>query len=317
MALLLQPRFQDFFAILFAALCAQAVQHFTPRQVLGWLGLFAGLTLIAFLRHWDPSRSLPATAVYLAINAFVAWHALTCEVARATRLRNQALLSEIRLANQQLEAYAVRLQHLAVVRERSRLARELHDSVTQTIFSLTLTAKSATLVLEREPAQLRAQLDRLQALTTSALRELRSLVAHLRPTLVAEEGLVGAIRRHLAARFLQDGLFVRLAAEGEERLSPAEAENLFRIIQEALNNVVKHARCGEAEVQLRLGPAASVEIRDHGQGFRLPLPSLAGHLGFTTMRERAAEIGWRCEVSSTPGNGTCVRLERQPQEISA
>jgi signal transduction histidine kinase len=317
MALLLQPQFQDFFAILFAGLGAQAVQHVTPRRVVAWLGLFAALTLAALLRHWDPGRALAATAVYLAVSAFVAWHALTCERARSARLRNQALLSELRQANQQLQAYAAHLEHLAVTRERSRLARELHDSVTQTIFSLTLTAKSAALLLERDPAQVGTQLERLEFLTANALGELRSLVAHLRPATVSEEGFVCAVRRHLAARYLQDGLAVRLAADEAGSLAPVEAENLFRIVQEALNNVVKHARCGEAVLQIHLGPAAWVEVRDRGQGFCASSAPAGGHLGLATMRERAQEIGWRLDVTSAPGAGTCVRVEKLSQEVVA
>jgi len=142
-------------------------------------------------------------------------------------------------------------------------------------------------------------------------------VAHLRPVTVTEEGLVCAVRRHLAARYLQDGLFVRLEGDEAGSLSPAEAENLFRIIQEALTNVVKHTQCGAAEVQIRLGPAAWVEVRDNGQGFLVPLAPATGHMGLATMRERAAEIGWRLEVTSAPGAGTCVRIEKLLREVVA
>jgi signal transduction histidine kinase len=317
-ALLAVPDFQDYFVLLFAPLGAQAVQYRPARPAAAWLALFAGLIVVAMWLNFDvPSEALASTAVYLGILAFVTWHMVTCERGRAARARNQALLEQLEQTNRQLQAYAARLEQLSVARERSRLARELHDSVTQTIFSLTLTARSALLLLEREPRRVGPQLDRLQELAANALGEMHTLVAHLRPASVAEAGLVTALRQHLAARYLQDSLQVSLEADEAGSLSPAEAENLFRIIQEALNNVAKHAGTGRASVRLCLGRPAWVEVRDDGRGFPAAAAPAAGHLGFGLMRERAEEIGWRLTIRSAPGEGTRVRVAQAPQEVEA
>jgi len=155
-----------------------------------------------------------------------------------------------------LQAYAAQVEELTSVEERNRLDRELHDSVTQTIFSMTLTSESARIFLERDPAKAAVQLDRLQSLSKDALAEMRYLISQLRPKTVAEEGLIPALRRHIAERQDQDGLSVSLYLEGnddgEGHLPPDTEKALFRIVQDALNNVVKHAETDRAEVTLCL-----------------------------------------------------------------
>jgi signal transduction histidine kinase len=316
-ALLWLPSFPDFASILFAALGVQAAQHFTPRQVAGWLGLFAVVMLLFLVSRWGLGSGLAATAVYLAAAGIVAAYELTSQRALAARSRNQALALELRQAAERLAAYATRQELWAAARERGRLARELHDSVTQTIFSLTLTAQSARLLADRDPPRVAAQLDRLEALARCALDELRALVAHLSPGSVEGDGLLAALQQHLAARRLQDGLIVTLeapAGEAPGALLPAEAGNLFRIVQEALNNVVKHAHCGHARVTLCLAEPAWVEVTDSGRGFDTRQAPQAGHLGLASMRARADEMGWRLVVTSVPGAGTRVRIERRRQE---
>jgi signal transduction histidine kinase len=317
MALLWLPSFPDFASVLFAALSVQAAQHFTPRQVAGWLGLFALVMLLFLVSRWGLASGLAATAVYLAAAGIVATYELTSQRALAARSRNRALSFELQQAAERLAAYASRQEQWAAARERGRLARELHDSVTQTIFSMTLTAQSARLLADRDPPRVAAQLDRLEALARCALGELRALVAHLRPGSMEREGLLAALQQHLAARRLQDGLIVTLEAQAAEEpgaLQPAEQENLLRIVQEALNNVVKHAHTGQARVTLCLAEPAWVEIKDSGRGFDPRQASQAGQFGLANMRARADEMGWRLVVISAPGSGTRVRVEKPRQE---
>ena len=169
--------------------------------------------------------------------------------------------------NGQLQSYSEKLERLAVARERQRLMRDLHDSVTQTIFSMTLTTQAALLLLDRDPARVEGQLERLAQLTQQAQSEMRTLVSELRPE-NEEAGLVTSLRRHLAGRTLPEELDVSLDVRGEQRLSPAEERNLFRIAQEALNNVAKHAGSSRAFIHLRLEGQPSMEIADEGRGFR-------------------------------------------------
>jgi signal transduction histidine kinase len=225
-------------------------------------------------------------------------------------------MQQLQEANRQLQAYSKRLQRLAVARERHRLARELHDSVTQTIFSMTLTTQSAVLLLDRDPGRVGAQLDRLTQLAQGALSEMRVLISELRPEKVAEGGLVAVLRQHLADRPMPENLLVSLEVEGDPlaRLSPAEERGLFRIVQEALNNIVKHARASQACVRLRLAEPAWIEIQDQGQGFDLRQARNSGRVGLASMRERAAEIGWNLQITTSPGAGTHIRVEKKPPE---
>jgi signal transduction histidine kinase len=313
-ALLALPAFPDFVAILFAALAAQAARHFSPRPVIGWIALFAAVMFYFLLSRWGVAGGLAGAVVYLAVTGIVAAYGLTCQRALAARARSQALQRDLEAAARQLAAHAARQEQLSAARERSRLARELHDSVTQTIFSLTLTAQAALLLADRDPGRVGAQLDRLETLAGSALAELRSLVAHLGPAGAARGGLLAALEQHAAARRAQDGLAVTLEVEAPGRLRPAEEANLFRIVQEALNNVAKHAGTDRATVSVRLAAPAWVQVRDEGRGFPAGQAAGAGHLGLAHMRARAEEIGWRLVVTSAPGAGTCLRVEQPGQE---
>jgi signal transduction histidine kinase len=151
---------------------------------------------------------------------------------------NEALQQRLK----ELQEYATQAEELAAVQERNRLARELHDSLTQTIFSMTLTAETARILLERDPSQSAPHLTLLQELAQSALSEMRALIQQLRPSPVEEGGLVSALQQHLAALERREGLKVSLQVEGEGQLLRDQEEGLFRIVQEALNNVVKHAQ---------------------------------------------------------------------------
>src|SRR5205085_11604056 len=139
----------------------------------------------------------------------------------------------------------------AVVEERNRLARELHDSVTQSLFSVTLLSEAALSLLERDPGKARERLERANELAQGALTEMRALIFQLRPLTLQEEGLLSAVKKHLAALHSRHGRVVELQVTGTARRlrSPIE-DAAFRIIQESLNNVVKHANAPRVQVQL-------------------------------------------------------------------
>ena len=157
----------------------------------------------------------------------------------------------------------------AVIEERNRLARELHDSVTQSLFSVTLLAEAALSLLERDPGKARERLERASELAQGALAEMRALIFQLRPMTLQEEGLLSALKKHLAALHSRHGRVVTLNVTGDERrLNAAVEDAAFRIIQESLNNVVKHANAPRAQVDLRFAPDL-LELRtsDSGVGF--------------------------------------------------
>jgi signal transduction histidine kinase len=157
-----------------------------------------------------------------------------------------------------------------------------------------------------------AQLERLNQLAHSALSEMRVLISELRPEKVAGGGLVAALRRHLADRRLPETLSVSLEVEGDGPLEPAEEQGLFRIAQEALNNVVKHARASRAQVRLHLAEPFWIEIADQGQGFDLRQARNGGRVGLVSMGERASQIGWDLQVITSPGAGTRIRVVKPP-----
>jgi signal transduction histidine kinase len=200
-----------------------------------------------------------------------------------------------------------RAQAAAVLEERSRLARDLHDSVSQQLFSMTLTAQAARAQLDKNPVRAAAQLERLQETAAAALAEMRNLIFQLRPPALTEQGLVAAIQQHVAAVDRRDGVTVNLRIVGEERYARGAEPAIFRIVQEALNNVVRHAGACTVEVELEMRPEAlRLRVADDGRGF---LSSEAAqsdgrHLGLTSMRERAAELGGSLQLRSQPGVGT-------------
>jgi signal transduction histidine kinase len=196
--------------------------------------------------------------------------------------------------------------------ERARLARELHDSVTQALFSMTLHARTAQIMLDQEERAIRDRFGRplreLGELTRAALAEMRALLFELRPGALSEEGLVAALRKQGAAVSAREGLRVDVQTpDNRVTLDPAGEEHLYRVSQEALHNAVKHARA--TEVQIRLwteDDTVLVEVRDDGVGFDVAAVP-PGHLGLRTMAERMAQIGGTVEIVSAPGSGTTVR----------
>lgn len=202
-----------------------------------------------------------------------------------------------------------RAQAAAVLEERNRLARELHDSVTQQLFSMTLTAQAARAHLEKNPQRAAQQLERLQETASAALAEMRALIFQLRPPALREQGLVAALNQHAAVVSRREGLRIELTVTGDERLARGIEQPIYRIVQEALNNVVKHAQASSVRVVLEFS-AERVRLRvsDDGQGFDINAPQTGNgrHLGLISMRERAAEINGTMELRSTIGGGTEV-----------
>ncbi len=310
LALLFLPGFPDFYAGLSFVLAMQAVQRVGARTAAACIGLFVLLLSVPLVRNYGPANGVSTLLIYAAGDAIFAVYAQAATRARLVRTNNLALAQELKEKNRQLELYATERERLAALRERQRLARDLHDSATQTVFSMTLTTQSAQLLLDREPARVGAQLDRLNQLAQSALAEMRVLVSKLDRSQPAERGLAAALREHLGHPELEN-LTVSVEVQGDQLLTPAEEQGLFRIAQEALNNVVKHAQTNRAWVRLCLDDSPSIEIEDRGCGFEAETDPERGGVGLRSMRERSAEIGWHLEVASHPGGGTRIRVEKR------
>jgi signal transduction histidine kinase len=312
--LMLNPEPSDFFATLYSMVGMQIVQRFRPRTATILIAIFTPLTYFTIVRNIGVPAGMALTVIYLAANALLATYAHAASRTLKLQAQNQATLEELQEANRQLEAYSTQMEQLTVARERNRLARELHDSVTQSIFSMTLTTQSALLLLDRDPARVGEQLQRLNELAQGALAEMQTLISELNPQKVTEGGLENALRRHLAERHLPESLSVSLEVIGEGKLLPAEEQGLFRIAQEGLNNIVKHSSASQVNLRLHLAEPMWMEIQDDGQGFDMDQARRGRGVGLSSMRERAAEIGWGLQITSAPGSGTRIRLEKSNAE---
>jgi signal transduction histidine kinase len=181
LALSAQQPFLDFVQILYIPLCLQAWHAFPFRLAVVWLTLFALCLNVTLVLAVGWLEGLAFSLLLMAACAFLfSYDRLSARI-QSDRDESQRLLAELQQAHQKLKEHASRAEELAALRERNRLARELHDSVSQSIFAITLTSQSARLLLEREPASVPELLDRLQEMTATALRQLRSLIARLRP----------------------------------------------------------------------------------------------------------------------------------------
>lgn len=234
-----------------------------------------------------------------------------------TRSR-QLLEQRVAERTRQLEQVNALLQHKAaeeaVVNERTRLARDLHDAVTQTLFSSTLIAEVMPDIWAANPAEGRRRLEELRQLTRGALAEMRTLLVELRPNALVEIPLATLLRQLSDAVIGRARLQVDLHVSGERTLPPDVKITLYRIAQEALNNVVKHAGAANAVISLCLAPTVRLTVADNGSGFT-PGSVSGAHLGLKIMRERADAIGARLTLDSTPGEGTQVTAvwEERPQ----
>jgi signal transduction histidine kinase len=210
-------------------------------------------------------------------------------------------------------------RELSVISERNRLALELHDVVSQKLFSLVLSAEAAATQLDRDPDAARAQLERLRVLARQALEELRALILGLRPPALEADGLEQTLRKEVAMLGRIHGMDIELHFDGQLGANgdPDRELAILRISHEALHNALRHA--GAQRIAVRVSAAGdgapiTVEVSDDGVGFDPARGELRSrHLGLTSMEERARELGGRLEVRSAPGAGTTVRLEVLPR----
>jgi signal transduction histidine kinase len=208
-------------------------------------------------------------------------------------------------------------QELAALKERSRLARELHDSVSQALYGIALAARTSRTLLDRDPPRAAEPLDYVLTLAEAGLAEMRALIFELRPESLEVEGLIAALDHQLAALHARHGIAVEASLGGTEPDVPyASKEAMYRVAQEALHNVVKHARASAVKVTLGAdAEGLTLEVCDDGQGFEAD-GQFPGHLGLRTMQERAVGLGGSVRVQSTPGSGTRVHAWIPNPDIS-
>jgi signal transduction histidine kinase len=199
-------------------------------------------------------------------------------------------------------------RELAMLEERNRVARELHDAVSQNLFSLRLSAQAAGALLDKDPGKAAAELDRVQRLAGEAISELRAVIVELRPAELDRHGLSETLRKHVR---LLDRLHPPLVVFECGELPPLAAEvevAVLRVAQEALHNALRHSGAETVRVRLACEDGTLVlTVRDDGSGFDPSQPQRG--LGLASMCDRAESVGGVLTVESAPGQGTTVRME--------
>jgi signal transduction histidine kinase len=201
-------------------------------------------------------------------------------------------------------------EELAVLEERQRLARELHDSVTQALYSVNLHADAARLALEnKQPDAATENLANLRGVIREAMFDMRLLIYELHPLALEKEGLVAALRARVSAVEERAGLPAQISVEGERRLPLAIEEEIYRIAQEGLNNVVKHAQSNQVRINLRYDEkTVMLELEDDGVGFDPEAAKRNGGIGLRGMEERVRQMGGELQIESAPGKGTRLQV---------
>jgi len=222
----------------------------------------------------------------------------------------QSLADQTAVAIENAQLYR-QAKQLAVVEERNRLARELHDSVTQALYGITLHAEAAFRQLNvRDIPQANEQLSELRSTAQEALREMRLLIFELRPSVVEMKGLIPALQARLEAVEERAGMKVEINVDESLKLSDRIQDGLYRIAQEALNNALKHAKANQIILNLS-GNLSRVrmEIMDDGLGFKPDEAVEGGGLGLDGIIERADLLDGELTLDSWPGKGTTIRIE--------
>jgi signal transduction histidine kinase len=235
-------------------------------------------------------------------------------IASAITTLTQTAMERIRLrreteaARQRAEQYAAEAQKAAALEERNRLARQLHDSVSQALYGIALGARTARKMLDRDPMQAKEPLDYLLTLADAGLTEMRALIFDLRPDALETDGLIAALTKQANSVKTRHGINVLLDFCEEPELSGRVKEEVYRIIREALHNAVKHARASQIAIKARCSEhGLLIEIEDNGVGFDLQ-DSFPGHMGLRSMIERAHRLNAELGIFSTQANGTRITL---------
>jgi signal transduction histidine kinase len=304
----------DFLSLLFLPLSFQAVEFFNSRVGFAWIGGFS-LALagrLFFGLEWE--AGLTNVLAGSAANFMMGSFAHLIKRTEQRQQENQRLFGDLQSAYRQLKDSAAQAEKLAAATERHRLVRELHDSLTQTLFSMNLAVQSAQLSVDEDPTQVDGYLTRLQALAHTAVSEVQSLTGQVANRPPTQAGLVAAIQKLIDQRQSQDGLKVTFEVIGERTLPELEQANLYRVVQEALNNIIRHAGVRQALVRLCLDKSpGSLEIIDEGCGFDQAAIRREHSFGLDGMAERVSEIGWELEIISRPGMGTQVRVSEKAE----
>ena len=270
--------------------------------------------------EWDGFAAVPLEARGRVVGTLSAFYPSGLAPAAQAEVERLAAVADQAAAAVDNAGLLAKTRSWAVAQERNRLGRELHDAIVQDVFSLAVHSRTIQVSAETEGPvdveRIRAGAAELIELSRSALTALRALIFELRPPALQDHSLIEAVRAYAASMTGRSGVPITVLDERADTALPEEAsDNIYRVVQEALHNVVRHAGASTVTVGFRDGDGIAstaadvvVEIADDGRGFDPAGLAGDGHLGLVTMRERAEDLGGRLEVRSRRGDGTRVIL---------
>lgn len=268
----------------------------------------------------DPGVSFSLKEEKVLIARIVAMFAVVAGanlLARIDRdLRREAVEAERAQAERNLELQKQAMDaEMAALAERSRIAREIHDGIAQSIYMLSLNLETCADLAERQPGPLRERLQTLVPLAKQTLLETRHYIYDLKPVLSGQQDLATMAQNQVKEFSTVASIRTNLSVVGQpRRVEPAIAAGLYRMLQEALANILKHAQASEAQVTLSFkAGTVELEVRDNGVGFNAERPG-PGY-GLDNLRQRAQELSGSCEIVSTSGEGTRVSVTLPAQEV--
>ena len=304
----------DFWAVLFFSIIFQAMRRLPQRTGFMITGAFSAIMALSMFLGLGSGESLPLLLINVVVYFFLAAFIAISREAELAREEIQFQQAELLAAHKKLQIYTNQAEESAIQQERGRLARELHDSITQSLHSSTLLAEAGQrLASAGDIERARGYLIRLGDISQQALKEMRLLIYELRPLALREIGLVGALQQRLDAVERRAGVEAQLYVEETLEIPRKIEEDLFRIAMEALNNSLKHADPTSVTVTLRVDDEQDVsclelEILDDGKGFDLNALGDTGGMGLVSMQERIEALGGEFAVHSAPGEGTRVKV---------
>lgn len=298
------PISYDFFALLFIPLCVQAILYFPRPQSYYWVIALSAVSVVALHIQYGLSEGIKYSITYIlgyAMMSLLARFYLDAEEAK----------NELNQANQQLQEYASKVEALAIAEERNRLARDLHDSVTQSLYSLTLFTEAASEELSAgELDTVGEHLKELRQTSQQALQEMRLMIFELRPPELETKGLALALQERLEAVESRSGMKTVINISLEERLPKNMELGLYSIAREAMNNILKHSQATKTTINLMKEPGkVTLEIWDNGNGLDQSAGNFNAGLGIKGMKERADQMGANLILEKIPEGGTRLRVE--------
>jgi NarL family two-component system sensor histidine kinase LiaS len=291
--------------------------HSFDNQTNGTFLIVAVIALVGVVSGALISANLRGRVIHIAAAA-EAWSQGDFSVVVRDRSSDELgqLARDLNRMAEQIQTLLASRQALAVVEERNRLARDLHDTVKQHVFANALLVRAARKQLDHDPEATRRRLEEAEQLAEQTQRELNDLIKALRPAALADKGLMGMLRAYAAEWSERTGIVIDVRAQGE-RLTPLAIEEAFyRVAQEALTNVARHSGATHVEMQLTwTDNALEMTTRDDGRGFLMEEAAGKG-LGLVSMRERLEALGGALTISSGAA-GTCLAARTPLADASA